>query len=167
MEKLMILDQKDYNETMPVFERYGSRAIIVKDNLIALQKGSNGEYKFPGGGIEEGETKVEALIREVQEEVGLVVIEESVKELGEVIEMRKDVKNENQKYICYSYYYSCSVKDETVECNRSQSEVERDFRLAWVDIKEAYESNLKVLNEESRMRDTKFLKLILEGVVNI
>ena len=41
-------------------------------------------YKFPGGGIENGENPVEAMIRETREEAGLVVKPETVKEYGYV-----------------------------------------------------------------------------------
>ncbi len=167
MKNLMILDQKDYSENMPVFERHAVRAVIMKAGQLAMQKGSNGEYKFPGGKIEGEETNAQALIREVQEEVGLVVIEESMKEIGEILEIRKDLKMENTKYISYSYYYSCSITDEVVECNMTQSEIEKGLQLAWVDCKEAYESNLRIIDEEWKMRDTKFLKQMLDGKITL
>ena len=37
-------------------------------------------YEFPGGGIEENETPVNAVIRKTMEEAGLSVIRESVRE---------------------------------------------------------------------------------------
>jgi len=60
-------------------ERIGIRpcTILIKDNkvLCILQKSSNGEefYLFPGGGIEKGETIMEAAIREAFEETGFKV----------------------------------------------------------------------------------------------
>ena len=71
MQTIMILDEKNYTEAMPVFERFVVRALIEKDGLFAMQQGKSGEYKIPGGGMDEGETIVEALMREVQEETGL------------------------------------------------------------------------------------------------
>ena len=51
-------------------------AIIIKDNRILCTQRSKHKYsyisekfEFPGGKIEEGETEVEALIREIQEEL--------------------------------------------------------------------------------------------------
>lgn len=58
-------------------ERAG--AVIVKDGQILLfrrVKEGWGEYwVFPGGGVEEGETPEQALVREVQEELSLQVTE--------------------------------------------------------------------------------------------
>ena len=91
MQTLFVLDEKNYTEDMPVFERFVVRALIEKDGLFAMQQGKHREFKIPGGGMDEGETIVEALMREVQEETGLVIIPESMKERGEIVEIRRDI----------------------------------------------------------------------------
>lgn len=52
-------------------------AIIVKDNrILATQRGYGefiNQWEFPGGKIEAGETKQEALIREVKEELNVLI----------------------------------------------------------------------------------------------
>jgi ADP-ribose pyrophosphatase YjhB (NUDIX family) len=45
----------------------------------------NGDYKFPGGGIDPGETDHEALTREIREEAGAQICGE-IREFGQVIE---------------------------------------------------------------------------------
>lgn len=58
--------------------RVSSRAIIIKDDKILLNKFGDGLYfNFPGGGIEENETALEAVIREVLEKTGYEVKVES------------------------------------------------------------------------------------------
>ncbi|MDP3800433.1 MAG: NUDIX domain-containing protein [bacterium] len=52
------------------------RAIIIQDNsllLIHRIKEDKEYWVFPGGGVEEGESEKEALIREAREELGLDV----------------------------------------------------------------------------------------------
>ena len=55
-----------------------------------MQQAGEGYYKILGGGIDAGETNEEALIREVREESGLVVIPQSIRECGKIIEKLKD-----------------------------------------------------------------------------
>ena len=56
----------------------GSYGIIIKDEKIALIRKARGGYKgkldLPGGGIEHTETPEETLIRELQEEADVTVI---------------------------------------------------------------------------------------------
>lgn len=52
-------------------------AIIKKDNKIFVTQRGYGEFKdgweFPGGKVEKGETKQQALIREIKEELDTVI----------------------------------------------------------------------------------------------
>ena len=99
MNTIFTIDQKDYSEEMPLTERYAVRALICKNGLWAMQKSAAGDYKIPGGGVEEGESYEEALIREVREETGLLVIPDSIREIGEVLEIRRDSFEKDKKYI--------------------------------------------------------------------
>ena len=63
--------------------REAARAVIMQNNAVALIKSeASGFYKFPGGGVEEGETHIDALVRETLEETGLTIIRHSISELG-------------------------------------------------------------------------------------
>lgn len=62
--------------------RQAVRAIIVRDDkLLVMQRNKFGNvyYTLIGGGIDEGETAENAVVREVLEETGLVVKPETVK----------------------------------------------------------------------------------------
>ena len=91
MRQLFEIDLRDYEDSDCVFSRPSARAIIIRDdNKIALVYSENEKYyKFPGGGIHEDEDKKEALIREVREEVGLIVIPESICEFESVMSRQK------------------------------------------------------------------------------
>ena len=158
MQQILVLDEKNYTADMPVFEKTGVRAIIEKDGLFAMQKSSRGEYKIPGGGVDDGETLEEALLREVQEEVGLQVIPESMEELGEILEMRRDIFNKELKYIAHSLHYLCKVKDERVETSMTESEKRKGFHLSWVDIDTIIAANEALMSEKWQLRDVEFLK---------
>lgn len=166
MELLFVLDEKDYRDDMPVFEKCAVRGIICKNGKYAMQLGRSGKYKIPGGGVETGESLMEALAREVLEEVGLVVIESSVKEIGEILELREDLKKAGQKYVCHSYYYFCEVEDKELEPQMTASEIREGFHLAWATLDEIIETNIGFSGEKPILRDTKFFMWLKERVKN-
>ena len=59
------------------YKQLGSYGLIINDNEILLIKKNGGPYDgkldLPGGTIEFGETPVDALKRELQEEVGIII----------------------------------------------------------------------------------------------
>ena len=85
MRLLFEMDKKDYEHCTHRFVRNSARSIIIRGGKIAMIHSLKYDYyKFPGGGIENGENPVEAMIRETREEAGLVVKPETVKEYGYV-----------------------------------------------------------------------------------
>lgn len=158
MQTIFVFDEKNYTNDMSVFERFGVRALIQKDGLFAMQRGKKGEYKIPGGGMDEGETIAQTLAREVLEETGLVIKPETMKELGEILEVRRDIFDENTKFINHSLHYSCQVEDRIYATSMTESEKEKGFQLAWADIDTIIETNEKLLTEKWQLRDVEFLK---------
>ncbi len=163
MKTLFVLDKKDYTDGMPVTERYAVRAMIRRDGLWAMQKSKFGEYKIPGGGVEAGETYCEALLREVQEETGLLVLEDSITEIGESLEIREDSFQKGVKYIAHSLYYFCDVKEEMTQSAMTENELARGYKLEWTDLDHAIACNEKVQKEMWTKRDTLFLKWLKEN----
>ena len=82
-------------------------AVIAKDDKIfCCQRGSKGEcafkWEFPGGKTEPGETKEEALLREIKEELNCN------------INIEKFITTVNYEYNTFSltmHVYLCSLKD--------------------------------------------------------
>ena len=60
--------------------REAVRGIILNGKkLLMIYSSKDGDYKFPGGGVELGETYEETLVREVKEESGaLELIKEAI-----------------------------------------------------------------------------------------
>ncbi len=67
---------------MTMFHRVGMAVIDEKKLLMVRKKGST-YWQIPGGHIEEGETPVEALTRELREELQVAVDEQGLREVGE------------------------------------------------------------------------------------
>lgn len=159
---LMVEDEKNYTDDMPLIERYATRGIIRKNGKYAMQLGDDGEYKIPGGGMEEGESRLDSLCREVAEETGLVVDRTSARFCGEIIEIRRDIYEEDKKYIKHSYVYFCEAGEERVEMRMTESEVKRGFHPVWEKLDTIISENRKNIKENWRLRDTRLLELLLE-----
>lgn len=162
MELLFTLDSKNYSDDLPVMERFAVRGLICKNGLWAMQQSKTGEYKIPGGGIEIGESRDEALHREVMEETGLHVLSNSIREIGEVLEIRRDNFNQNQKYISHSYYYFCDVDDIVSDTAMTEHELSRGYQLAWASLDDIIETNKRLCTEKWQHRDLLLLEWVKE-----
>ena len=169
MRNLFTIDLKDYNDTDVIYKRPSSRAIIIKDGKIALVYSNKyNYYKFPGGGINESEDKIDALIREVKEEVGLIVIKNSIKEYGEVKRIQKF--NLNQIFYQENYYYLCDVENDLMKQNLDEYEQDEEFILKYVDPQTAIITNYNHQDNLFRKtmidRDAKVLEILVkEGII--
>lgn len=160
------MDTKDYTEDMQICVKHTVRAIIEREGLLAMQQGNAGFFKILGGVVEKGEAHAETLAREVEEEGGLIMKPETMKELGYIEERRRDVFDPAKTYICYTYFYSCEVEDYEVSLKLTDSEVAKGYRLVWATPKQILQTNEAVLKEAWRMRDTEFIRMLAEGTLD-
>ena len=168
MKRLFTVDLQDYNPEWPHSTRPSARAIIFKDGKLALiHNGKFDYYMFPGGGIEEGESHKEALIREVKEESGLVVIPESIKEYGSALRLSKSSHFENTVFEQENYYYLCDAKEEIDATEFDVHEIEEQYSLVFVSLEEAIRKNRQDDHGEENggvwiERETRVMELLLE-----
>ena len=167
MKVLACFDEKNYVDTTKVFEKYNIRGIVRLDGKLMMQQSKDGEYKIPGGGVEAEEDYEEALRRELLEEVGLVLVKGSMRELGEIIEVRRDIFDADTKYICHSLFYACDVTDERVPITPTASEIKKGYQPVWAMPEEIYETNTKLGTDPWIKRDTAFIKMLLDGILKI
>ena len=167
MELLFEIDLHDYELGDNVFSRPSARGVIFDDcGRIALVYSQKEKYyKFPGGGILSGEDKKEALIREVREETGLVVIPKSVREFGSVLRRQKSNKTPNTIFEQENFYYFCEVENIVTEQKLDEYEAEAGFILRFVHLDEAIDTNLKYKTEDffdeiMIKRETKLLQML-------
>lgn len=159
-------DEKNYSSKDSVFTRRAARAVIIKDGKVALVKSEKeGFYKFPGGGIESGETEIDALCRETLEEAGLIIIRDSVRPFGYIREKRKSIYKKNEIFEMYSYYYTADTEEELGEQKLDGYEAELGYKLEFVKPETAYNVNMKI----GRYRKSRFLvreAKVLEMIMN-
>lgn len=163
MKRLLLLDTKDYTAEMPVYEKHSVRAIIIRNGQVAMQQSSAGVFKILGGVVEDGESHAETIAREVEEEGGLIVKQETIREIGYIEERRRDVFDTAKTYICYTYFYSCEAEDYEVSLKLTASEVARGYHLVWATPEHIVETNTALLKDAWKMRDTEFIKMLAEG----
>ena len=163
MKTLACYDLNNYSDTTKLLEKTNIRGIVLLDGKLAMQRDKEGVYKIPGGGMEPGESYIETLARELREEVGLVVKEESLIELGEITEIRRDIFAADTKYISHSLFYACEVTEERFPIAPTASEIKKGYQAVWVTAEEIYETNIRLGKDPWIERDTAFIKMLLDG----
>ena len=134
MRELFRMDRKNYNPDGKVYTRPSSRGIVVKDGKVLMNHVAKFDtYEFPEGGIEAGETPEQAMIREVAEETGRVVIPESVREFGIVIRRQRDSKDPDGIFEQRNYYYLCDVTDEVRPRKPDEHEIREGAEPVWLE----------------------------------
>lgn len=132
----LIDDQYPYSGIMKT--RITCRGVVFNDQgLVALTHlyrendkfGGRNYYELPGGGKNEGETPLEAAMREMDEELGVRV--ELVKELGIIHDYYHLIQQEN-----YTHYFLFKVKELTVQ-HLEPRESQLIDRIEWVPLKQA------------------------------
>lgn len=167
MKLLLELDQKNYDLAWPGEIREAVRAIVCRGEKLALvRSGAEGWYKFPGGGIEEGESHVEALLRETRGETGLVLLPESLRPFGMTKERRRAHRGKEMWFEHRSYFYIAQAQEQLTEQHLEADEAELEFTLAWVEAREAYEVNRRILEQPGSgpflLRATRVLEQLSE-----
>ena len=133
MRLLFEIDRKDYADCTHSFVRNSARSIIIKNGKVAMiHSGKYDYYKFPGGGIEAGESPVEAMIRETREESGLTVIPESVAEYGYVHRVQRSEKDETECFVQDNFYYLCRVRKDVAAQRLDDYEAQENYTLEFV-----------------------------------
>jgi 8-oxo-dGTP pyrophosphatase MutT (NUDIX family) len=151
--------------------REAVRAVIIRGRkLLLIHSKVNGDYKFPGGGVEEDEFQESALIREVAEESGGRVTSKP-QPFGKVREYDFPTEKEFTSFCMTSYYYLCEVDPVLGPQQLDDYEARLGFVPEWVDIDTAIAINQAVLNSEKRIerwvkRETCVLEIVRNELIH-
>ena len=167
MRLLFEMDTKDYDLNGVAFIRHSARCINIKNGLVAMVHSIKYDYyKFPGGGIEEGESEENAMIRETKEESGLVVIPESVKEYGYVHRIQKSDYDDADYFVQDNYYFLCDVEETIYSQDLDDYEADERFTLEYVEPDKAIYVNRNVnhgpKDQTMLEREARVLELLKE-----
>ena len=92
---------------------YKARCILLNKKKECYIQNYGGVYLFPGGAIQEGETSRDAVIREVEEELGIRLSNEDLELLGTCELYAKEFPNRkdtatSKRYMKSDYYVCCA-----------------------------------------------------------
>lgn len=164
MRDLFEMDRKDYNPNGKVFARPSVRGIIVRgDEVLMMHSQKYGYYKFPGGGIEPGETHEETLVREVQEESGYIVKPETIEEFGRVLRRQRGETDPDEIFEQENFYYFCEVFENPGETKLDDYEADEGFTPHFIKPFEAHVHNRYLracLQSEQDKDKTKHLEMM-------
>ncbi len=118
--------------TARTVRRRAVRAVVRRGDRLLMTRSRFGDYGFPGGGLEPGESPAEALRRELAEEVGAQLV--STGELiGVAVQARRSIMPEWDTFVARHEYYPCEISGETRPVVLSGYEADLDLRPCWVE----------------------------------
>jgi 8-oxo-dGTP diphosphatase len=151
------------DESAEVLDRRAVRAVIRRGDLLLMVHSTvAGDFKFPGGGVELGESPHQALVREVSEECG-----RSVTRVGDVILRTVEHRRAREPGLTFrmeSTYFPCDVGDAAHAQRLDAYEHALAFEPAWIGIDEAIAVNQHILVSGSAQtwvtRETRVLRAL-------
>ncbi len=173
MERLLLLDAKDYDDDKDVWARIAVRGIVFIGDKLLLLNDNKGEVSLPGGGQDEGESDADTLIREIREETGYSVIPDTIRPFGYIEEKRRDFKSYHDDRIFHqiSRLYFCEVSAECGETQLSKQEKIYGMRTAMYTLDEAIAKNRAMLDTVGNLawnqREYRSLLLIKEYIEKV
>jgi 8-oxo-dGTP pyrophosphatase MutT (NUDIX family) len=155
--------------------RSAVRAIVVRENeLLLIHSAKNGDYKFPGGGVEKKESHPAALARELNEECGAQLARFGPA-FGKIIEYDKPVEQDFSVFRMVSHYYWCQIETLLHSQVLDKYEAELGFQPVWVKPEQAIEINQQIMKANMAMGDNRaaipwlqreiFVLLILQKII--
>lgn len=127
------LSEKDITETV-----IRVKALLIHKNNIILGY-ERGIYQFPGGHLEENETFIECIKREVMEETGIILKDEQIdKPIYKISHLNKDWPSigNNRKSEIYYYVIKTDDKPNLSNTHYTENEMLGNFSLEEIPINE-------------------------------
>ncbi|MFD7157041.1 NUDIX domain-containing protein [Kribbella sp. NPDC059898] len=125
-------------------ERTAVRGVLRRGDELLLLASRHGDYKFPGGGVEPGESFEQALRREFQEECGY----DGILVGPELATTREELPARDAEYDVFamtSYYLTCSGGEPGRPQNLEAYEADLELTPVWVTVADALATNRRVL----------------------
>jgi 8-oxo-dGTP pyrophosphatase MutT (NUDIX family) len=118
-----------------------SGMIVSKDNKILIGSGRDGSvyndcWLIPGGGIDEGETKLQTLVREIKEEAGIDVsdYEPELVENAATGKSEKTLRDTGERVLVHMKFFTYRINIPKLAENIKTQAGDDLIELSWVPI---------------------------------
>lgn len=129
--------------------RRAARGIALQgEDVLLIFTQRYRDYSLPGGGVDEGESIEQALLREMSEETGAQNIR-NIRPFGCYEEHRPWIKGSTDILHMHSYFYLCDVDPVLGQNQLMPQEVANGVRPLWVNLHSAIEHNRSLLDNDS------------------
>ncbi len=142
----LIIGEQTIEANRHVNRRQAVRAVIHDGKQLLMVHNVGGDFKFPGGGIESGESHEEALAREIAEETGYseVVVDTY---LGHAVSRYRDQEDPTAYFEMDSYYYTVQLKGNSQEQALDDYEKALAFTPVFCPIEDALRINKAIVEQ--------------------
>ncbi|UPQ89789.1 NUDIX hydrolase [Vibrio sinaloensis] len=160
----------DHLDDKAIFKRHAARAIVVDgEDILLLYTERYHDYSIPGGGVDEGEDIIAAMVRELEEETGAQDIH-AIKPFGIYEEFRPWYKEDADVVHMTSYCYTCKIARQLGDTNYEDYEIKNGMKAMWVNIHDAIAHNEQTMAESPKKglsieRETYLLHLVAKEML--
>lgn len=127
------------------------KALIIKDGKALFVLDRKGKWELPGGRIEFGESPIEALRREMKEELGIIDFK-----IGGIIDVFsiQQTHDDGNEYQFIVIVYKCFSNMDNIKLSQEHTS------LAWLGendtenhpMKEGYKNIFRIINKDTALR---------------
>ena len=123
----------------PRIRREATRAVVRRGDDLLLLRSRSGDFRFPGGGLDAGESVERALARELLEEAGARLDRVGDHVLTVVDE--RPAREPGAVFAHESRFYACTVHEGLGEVEHDLRERTLGLEPCWVDVRQALAVN--------------------------
>lgn len=128
MKELVINDDNLKDEEMDGVITRVKAFIINSENKVLIAR-SNGGCQLPGGHVEKNETYEEALIREIKEEVGIIIDKNEIEKFFVIRRYMENYFNTSRNIISDVVYFVIRTDEKPDKKNTHYTSLEKEYNF--------------------------------------